>query len=115
MNLELMDMKHGMATLLVAGAKRIIAKEVTALPQTHKTLPDEMVIIPGDTTNAYGAEKLTGWQWTKFAILPGLATQGFVALPIKLLAWHPWPCILKPKISLPKPMRFRQSKFMRGR
>lgn len=69
-------MKHGMVTLTVAEAKRLIGKGVAALPQVQKAMTQGMIIIAGGTTNAYVAEELTGLEIDKARYTAGIISRG---------------------------------------
>jgi hypothetical protein len=71
-----MDMKHGMVTLAVAEAKRLIGKGVAALPQVQRAMAQGMIIIAGGTTNAYVAEELTGLTIDKARYTAGIISRG---------------------------------------
>lgn len=69
-------MKHGMATLSVAEAKRLIGKGVVALPQVQRAMARGLIIIAGGTTNAYVAEELTGIELDKARYTAGIISRG---------------------------------------
>lgn len=69
-------MKHGMVTLSVAQAKRLIGKGVAALPQMQRAMAKGKIIIAGGTTNAYVAEELTGIKMDKASYTAGIISRG---------------------------------------
>jgi hypothetical protein len=69
-------MKHGMVTLSVAEAKRLIAKGTANLPQVQRAMENGTIIIAGGTTNGYVAEELTELKLDKALYTAGVICGG---------------------------------------